>query len=268
MDLKIRKVLYTVPFDISLPNGPGVNEREFVLSLHRVFGDNVHLLISNPQKYLDEFSKYNVTFLKKCDNNNPLPFFAHQIDLYRKASKLLRTGNYDLIVARIDLLPLGLAFLLYKCPNVNLAIKTFTGYPRNFLRSQKGIKWLIGRFIAPINEFLLVFLTRKAIAIDACTYGHVNGMKENLKIDSEKILLVENAANVDRFKLSDKAKARTIYGLSRFKYTVGFVGGLPWERGGIEMIMVAPKLIQKYDRIGFVVVGGGEGLYCLCQMCF
>ena len=49
MDLKMRgNILYISSVDVSIGNGPGVNEREFILALYRAIGDRAHFLIPRP----------------------------------------------------------------------------------------------------------------------------------------------------------------------------------------------------------------------------
>jgi len=255
----IKKILYITSIDISMPKGPSVNEREFMWSLNDRFHENAHFLIPEPERSVPEIDGYHKTFLVKINNKQPLTFLHHQIDLYRKGSCLLQNNAYDLIVTRIELLSIGLFFLLRKF-RIPYAIKHLSGYPRNYLKAQKGIKLIAGRIIAPLEEKLMPWFAQKAIAADACTEGHINGALSNLNLDRNKIILIDNATNIDRFSPRDKHDARNKCGLSHFNPIVGFVGGRPWERGGMEMLSVAPHLIRKYPRIGFVIVGGGQGM--------
>lgn len=255
----IKKILYITSIDISLPQGPSVNEREFMWSLNDRFHMNAHFLIPEPERSIPEINDYHKTFLTKVNNKQPLTFLHHQIDLYQKGSYLLRNNAYDLIVMRIQLLSIGL-FLLLRKFRIPYAIKHLSGYPRNFLKTQKGAKLIVGKLIAPFEEFLMSRFVREAIAADACTEGHISGAESNFAIHSDKIILIDNATNTDRFKPRDKHNARNKCGLSHFDPIVGFVGGRPWERGGMEMVRVAQHLIDIYPRIGFVVVGGGDGM--------
>lgn len=201
----------------------------------------------------------NLTFLRRINTSNPLSFLLHQFDLYLEGRRLARLTKFDLIVTRIELLSIGL-FLLLKKTKLPYVIKHLPGYPRKFLSVQKGFRLLLGRIVAPFEEHLMRKFAANALAVDACTEGHIRGIVRNLKITTDKIQCVGNATNTERFKPTDKIAARNNCGLGHFDPIVGFAGGNPWERGGAEMVMVAPALIRKFPKIGFVVVGGGDGM--------
>lgn len=261
---KIKRILYITSIDISLPKGPSINEREFIWSLYDKFHENVHFLITGFQRPVPETDHYHKTFLTKINKKRPLTYLHHQIDLYQKGSWLLNNNSFDLIVVRIELLSIGLFFLIRKF-HIPYAIKHLSGYPRNFLKTQKGKKLFVGRIIAPLDESLMSWFARNTIAADACTEGHINGALSNFGIERDKIFLIDNATNTGRLRTKDKYVARNQCGLSHFDPIVGFVGGRPWERGGMEMIRVAAHLIRMFPRIGFVIVGGGDGMETLFE---
>lgn len=265
MNIDTGKLLYIASVDITLPEGPSVNEREFAWALHKAFGDRVQMLLMKPAYRIDEISEYRAEFISRSTGTNPITLIAHQIDLYKKASKYVATGKYDLIVIRLGLLPFGL-YCLMKTHKMPYAIKTLTGYPRSFAEVQKGSKRIIGQVIAPCEEFLLREIAKNAMMVDACTLGHIRGIKHNLKIDDTRLIHIENATNTERFKPRDKVIARKKCGLNGFNPIIGYVGGRPWERGCTELILIGNKLIKKYNNIGFVIVGGGQGMGCLSKL--
>lgn len=80
-------LLFIASYDISLPEGPSVNEKEFAWALHKKFGSRVSMFFMEPAQPLEEISNYQVTFLKRGAESNPFTLFAHQIDLYKKGSR-------------------------------------------------------------------------------------------------------------------------------------------------------------------------------------
>lgn len=253
---RIRSVLYVTAIDLSLPLGPSVNEREFVASLHGEFGDKFRLLIPKPKNELPEAGRYRVTYLPTPNPRNPFSYLGFQNALYREAAQMIEDEPVDLVVTRPDLLPIGVCKLARNL-KVPIAIKHLTGYPAAFMEDHRGIKRFMGSLIAPYRTKMLQFLAHHAITSDACTEGHIAGIRTNLGVSGEKVILVENATNTDRFFPADRAAARKSVGLEKFDPIVGYCGGVPWERGGRQLIEVAKRLRECYPNVGIAIVGGG-----------
>jgi glycosyltransferase involved in cell wall biosynthesis len=49
-------------------------------------------------------------------------------------------------------------------------------------------------------------------------------------------------------------------GIAGFNPIVGYVGTRPWERGGMQLIETAPRLIAKFPTLGIVILGDGNEL--------
>ena len=62
MNINTGKLLYIASVDITLPEGPSVNEREFAWALHKAFGDRVQMLLMKPAYRIDEISEYFIIF--------------------------------------------------------------------------------------------------------------------------------------------------------------------------------------------------------------
>lgn len=255
---KIRRVLYVTAIDLSLPLGPSVNEREFVSSLHRAYGDGFRLLIPKPAQPLPEAANYRTTYLP-TPSKNPLAYFAFQQSIFSTARELLKQEPVDLIVTRPDLIPWGVCRLA-KSVKVPIAIKHLTGYPASFYEGHSGLKRLFGSLLAPLRTHMLSYLGRRSITVDACTQGHIEGIRKNLGLTDDRVILVENATNTDRFRPEDKQEARKRVGLDKFDFVVGYSGGVPWERGGVELITLLPRLREKFPNLGVAIVGGGGRL--------
>jgi hypothetical protein len=152
--------------DISLPNGPGVNEREFVIELCNAFDDRVHILVPKPKYPMIDTKKQNFTFSKAISYRHPLTFMSHQLDQIKRAGALLNTGKFNFIVSRVDFMPLALYYVVarHKLP---LAIKT-ASFATEGLKGMNGIRSIIGNSVAFFEESLWQRIASRAIAIDAC----------------------------------------------------------------------------------------------------
>ena len=71
---KYGQVLYVSSADISFGDGPGVNERDFILALHKALGDRAHFLIPQPLNPVPEVPESACTFT--------LPHRAHDMKLF------------------------------------------------------------------------------------------------------------------------------------------------------------------------------------------
>src|SRR5512138_3304680 len=124
MDLKTSgRVLYISSVDISIGNGPGVNEREFTLGLYAAIGDRAHFLIPKPVKDVAELPVHTCTYAFPHHGHNVLRLPFHMLSQLFAAHRLLSQQHFDMIVFRLDLVPLT-PFLITKWHKVPYALKT------------------------------------------------------------------------------------------------------------------------------------------------
>lgn len=253
----VKNILYVTSVDISLDCGPGINEREFICGLHRFLGKRIHFLIPQPQRKLDDISDFEdiITYYKRNNFNNPFVVIWHNFSQVRDFIRLIEVTDYALIVFRLDLFPMG-AYIISKYFRVPYYIKTLEFF--DYFNTQKGLKGILGRIAYPTAGFIHKQIVSKAIAVDVCTEKFIEFFKKRLNADTDKIYYIDNSTNVQRFKPLNKNSARIETGLEKYDKIIGFVGGHPFERGGRQMILMAPLLSRKHKNIGFVVVGGSE----------
>ena len=254
---KYGQILYISSVDISLNNGPGVNEREFVFALQKAFGERVHFLIPGPQNPVKEINSRNFTFSRSHRQFNPVAYVVHLISQFRLANILLVSGKFEFLVFRLGILPL-VETCITRRYRVPYAIKTLGSL--DILLQQRGIKGILGKALTPFGERLFRDIASRALAIDACTQVLVDYHQHRLSLAPSQIHLIENATDTERFYPVDRMTARSRTGLCAFDPIVGYVGGRPWERGGSQMVEIAPRLVQKYPSLGMVVLGGDSGV--------
>ena len=262
---KAGQIAYVNSFDLALSAGPNVNEREFVAALHKRIGGRLRVLIPRPSRPLPELEGCRVTYLRRPERGQPLSWLLHERDLARQCLRLLDEQPVDLLVARIGVMPIGLARVM-RSRRPRLALKHMTGFPTAFVRVQHGHRYLMAVAAMPFRAWLTKRLARQAIGMDACTPQLAASISENLGVDPARVAVIDNGTNTERFAPRDRHSARARLGLERFDPIVGFVGGHPSQRGGIEMIQAARAILAKYPRAGFVIVGGGERLDALSRL--
>ncbi len=257
MEGVVKNILYVTSVDISVDRGPGINEREFICGLHRLLGPQIHFLIAKPERKLDDLADFEdkITYYRKNNFKNPFVMLLHNFSQVRAFSRLIKVTDYALVVFRLDLFPIG-AYIISKYFRVPYYIKTLEFF--DYFSTQPGFKGCLGRLAYPVAGFMHKQLVSKALAVDVCTEKFIEFFKKRLNADREKMYYLDNSTNVQRFKPLNKDSARRETGLEKFDKIVGFVGGHPVERGGRQMIGLAPLLTRKQANIGFVVVGGSE----------
>jgi len=132
------KILYITSVDISLERGPGINEREFILSLDQAKQLTAHYLIPRPAQLLNELSNLSgrVNYCVRNNFYNPFIFLLHTFTMLYTYSKICRLYEYDLIVFRLDVFPLG-PYLISRRTKKPYVIKTLEYF--DYFLGQKGI---------------------------------------------------------------------------------------------------------------------------------
>jgi glycosyltransferase involved in cell wall biosynthesis len=258
------RILYISSVDISLSNGPGVNEREFIFSLYKIFVNRVHFLIPTPKNDVGDISKNGFTFSRSHRQHYLPAYLVHLISQFHLANSLLSSGKFNFIVFRLSDLPLVESCITRRYNKIPYVVKTLGTLDglrgQNGLREKRGLKGILGKFLAPLSLILFKDIASRSLAIDACTKIFLNYHQKRLSLPQTRFHLIENSTNTDRFRPLGKMKARSLTGLHSYDPIVGYVGGRPWERGGRQLIEITPALVMKYPSLGIVIVGGGNKL--------
>jgi len=256
------RILYVASVDMALANGPAVNEQEFVKALFKALPGRSHAVIPTPSEPVDGLDLSAVTFSRPIGQGLPA-FLQHQADQVAKAIALLKQERFDLLVTRIrGLHTAGLSYIARRHP-VPYALKTLGEYALFEVPARRSPKAKLRYAVDHVRRRSLRKVLCKAMAIDVCTAILQEQALKRFALEPAKVKLIDNAVNTELFYPQDKAQARVACGLERFDPIVGFVGGRPWERGGMQMVELAPRLIQKFPRLGMVIVGGGDGMAAL-----
>jgi len=247
------KIIYVSDVDISLPTGPGVNEREFVQTLIAQSsrrGDSGHAVIPEPTGNVDP-GKDGCLYFEDMRGMRPsflrmfiLPFRI----LYRLKKKRVFGGDVDLFVIRLsqDILLLPLYLKLRGQP---YAVKTL-GNLYGFVERKLSLRERIQLFL--VRRILGVVL-RGAKTVDVCTPQYREKYREAYGL--KNLLLVENAVNIDLFRIMDREACRKSTGLERFGKIAGYCGGKPSERGAGHLIEISPRLLKEFPDCGILVIG-------------
>lgn len=260
------KIVYLSDVDISLVNGPGVNEREFVWTIQtqsELRGDEAFFIIPKPSKKLDFTLKnvdyYRTKFLKKLSLarlNVLLPTLLTAWHLSKPILKKVKNSNIDLFVIRLSQ-PLTFLLLALSILRQKYAIKTL-GNIYGFHKESFTRKSRIYHYF---TRTILGRILKKAIFVDVCTQQFYENYKN--KYFLKNIEVIDNSVNVNRFYIMDKALCKKRCGLQHLDKIVGYFGGYPSSRGAQQLVEISPRLIMKYPRCGVLIIGEDSELNSL-----
>jgi glycosyltransferase involved in cell wall biosynthesis len=254
MDLRTAgRMLYLSPADVSVGNGPGVNENEFIHALHAAVGERAHFLVPRPVEPVDDLPADALTFCAPHRRYRPWRFPFHVLSQIRAAERLLRERRFDLFVLRIDVFPF-VPFYLTRRHRLPYVIKTLGTGALDALEKRGAF----ARLLAPLNRAMFRSIVRRALVADTDSDGHAIALRERLGLTEREIVWIDNAVNTGRFHPAPREQARKELGLERFDPLLGYVGSRPWERGGAQLIEAAARLAPRYPKLGVLIVGGGE----------
>jgi glycosyltransferase involved in cell wall biosynthesis len=194
-------------------------------------------------------------------------YLLNQLQMLRTLLRVYRQTRPSLVVSRCGDLPLGLA-VFAQLVKVPIALKTLGDPTMTYLCAKTGYKGVIARALRPLNLWAYQTLIDRAVSVDCCTpqlvARNVNFLRQ---IDEAKMSVVENATNVERFQPSGKLGPPPHPFLEASHPVIGYVGGVPWERGGVQIIKAIARLRSSHPSIVGVVVGGaGPMLEMLRQL--
>ncbi|RME85144.1 MAG: glycosyltransferase [Caldilineae bacterium] len=255
------RILYISAVDVSIGNGPGVNERQFTAALARAFAERVHFLLPRPAASLTHLPPNQCTFSHPHLRHHPLHWPRHMYSQIQMARRLLSDGRFDLIVVRVDLFPLSLHRILSEA-RLPYVTKTLS----QTLLWMFDKRWgRLGSLPERINRRLVRDLVAGALVSDACSRAQVDFFADILAVPRRKLVWIDNGVDTTMFYPRPTREVRRQLGLERFEPIIGYVGGAPSQRGARQMVEVLPALLPRYPRLGAVIVGHGPGVSALKQ---
>ena len=246
-------ICYISDVDISVPDGPGVNELEFVRTMQSESdqrGDSVSYVIPRPSNSVEVGLKnveYFVPEPKKLILRLFRMFFAGLM-LVRCIRRKVTTDCVDFFLIRISPSILPVLFLL-SLVGMRYCIKTLGN-------TYQFIPWDIAgkkRFFYFFIRKMLGYVLRKSLFTDVCT-PQLNTNYKN-KFTLENISVIENAVNTNHFFIMNRSDCKRKYNLNKFKKLVGYCGGFPSQRGARQLIELSPRLVKRYPDLGILIIG-------------
>jgi len=246
------KIIYLTLVDITQPTGPGTNELECIEALEKCRKEDVEIYflfpnfpanISVPRNKLINYAIEE----KKYILGTHWIWQWQYLSRFRKIIESIGLDNKSLVMIRPE--PSGKLNLLTVWLYIN---KVKFGYRhvqdqiqsvsfKNFIRfiANKTFKW-------SLNVANYVDTTQRKC------YEHIKTVRKS------DVFIVGNAVNLNRFRCLNKVEARQQTNLPIHKYLVGYIGGVPLDRGAGQLINAAHEIIKQIPEVHFLIVGDSK----------
>lgn len=259
----IKRVIYFSCVDLSSPDGPGVNEREFALALTQRFHKNAWVIVPKMSRPLKEFDGVNLVQFSAA--KRLLTSFFGIPERLRMLFKIRQLASMDegdaILVARPYEMPIFLAILVL-FSRLPVVLKTATLAVRKTQRKDAR-----DHIFSVLNVILLRFCFKRAIAIDTVSERFKEAIADQIGAP-EKILTQRNATNVERFSKPDTPPediARRLSALGKGP-VLGFVGSHPSDRGARQLIETAKRIIHLFPELRIVIAGDDPGMKTIKEL--
>ena len=248
------ELLYISSEDVSRPNGPGINELQFIISAAREYQNRVHFIIPDPARTLPEqFPFDRTTTVTRLVRRSPATWLSHISSLKMTGLKLIRELSPDYVVFRMAFLPIAEARIAKEARVAFLKTATDGQFP-----SFHGLR--PARALLPLQAWTYGQALKEMRAIDVVTDIHKHLLEQSYPIVRGRVHVFDNAADTDVFKPVDRGVARSKLGINKFRHLIGYVGNLAHERGACELLE-SWQFIDQREEVGIVIVSGdGVGI--------
>jgi len=254
-----RRILYTSLVDLSLPYGPGVNERGFLRDMLARFGDELCAVVPRPARSMpNELEGLNTSFIPCWGSVRTVSGWSQANAL--GSSVLLRAAGLfqpDLVVMRAGTLAIP-QFTLTRRLRVPYVLKTAGDV--TFQRFYEGS--VLRKALKSVNDAMFAHLLHGALCIDVVSSAQREVAVQVYPDLESRVHVVDNGVDLDHFVPARDDAERQRMGISETDCVIGYVGGIPMQRGGKEVVDVVAGLRSLRKVRGLIVGDGGEAEAC------
>jgi len=239
--------------DISIDNGPGINEREFVSGLLRRHADDVICVLPEPQRP-DVFHDARIRYVT-AHRRSPARYLSYVRDSKRVVNALLDEGPLAALVFRPGGTPL-LPYSLSRATRTPILLKKLALHAifgDEVTRSP--IKNAVSRSLFPMYRSVI----QSALAADVESFTYIDWLHERFGIERQRMRVIPNGVNTQLFEPGageDRRKGRDLDG---FDTVIGYVGALSRIRR-IGTLLESFAGLEDAERTALVLIGGGADL--------
>jgi glycosyltransferase involved in cell wall biosynthesis len=244
---------YVTEVDVSVDNGRGINEREFVKVLLQDYHNTVTCVLPEPE-HPQNFADPAICYVRPHRNRAPgyLPHVSSTVDQIRRVHA---ERPLDAIVTRLEVTPLAvqLSRAVTGCPLILKTMATYAPFKHGPPIGQSAHRWASWLFRGAFRKTI-----REALGCDTMSVPFARWIANEFSLDAPALRVIPNGANIDLFKPaagSEKTRIRSSLGLPREQTLFGYVGILAEQRG-LEALLRALARVEHSD-VALVLVGDG-----------
>lgn len=247
--------IYITEIDLSIDNGPGVNERELVSALRKDYGSEVICVVpypAHPEIHFDSGLEYVINHR----SYHPIFYVVHLMSSFLRVLRLHRHYHFAGLIFRlgeIPIVPLVLSYFL----KVPLILKTLAGYTA-FSGEVGRMRKLLSNLLLPLYRATI----RRALTADTVSIPYMDWLQFKFGIPKDQIILIHNGANTDFFSPGDQVSSRRKLGLDHFEHIIGYVGAMTSLRH-LDMLISSLQMVKARGKVGLVLVGDGANRIAL-----
>lgn len=254
------RILYTSLEDVSVPYGPGVNERTFLKDTLRRFGNRLHAVIPRPVGGMpEELDALQATLIPSWRSvRNPMGWIQSRMVGGPILLRALKTFQPDLVVMRVGAFALP-QFLAARRSPVPYVLKTGIGSSFSVFFE----RYPLARPFEWLNRYMAEGLLTGASSIDVVRSHQRDLVVARHPSLAPRIHVVDNGVDLDHFQLmTERQPVRRRLKLPLEGVVIGYVGAYPMQRGGKEVIDTVKILGATGNIAGLVVGDNGEAAAC------
>ncbi|MBZ0108997.1 MAG: glycosyltransferase [Candidatus Scalindua rubra] len=248
--MKRVKFVYTTEVDLSIENGQGINEREFITALLEDYSDQVICITPYP-RYPNNYFNSKIQYVFPYQSSAiRYPFFL--ASLFLKLLKLSRVKHLKAFIFRLGEVPI-VPLILTLITQKPLFLKTLAGY---YLFEKKNRHWT-RRVHATLALPIYRAVIKRAHVADTVSFPYIEWLSFKLDISRDKLCVIPNGANMETFSPRDRDNCKRELGIDRFHKIVGYVGALDSVRH-LEDLINSMCNVKIDAKVGLLLVGDGS----------
>lgn len=244
-----KRFLYLTDVDISVDNGPGINEREFVRILLDRYGDLVTCMTPEPL-YPENYYDRRISYIKRHSKWKSIGYGQYLADSF---SKLLDSSSTNLegLIARPTILGIE-PILFHYISKRPVFLQKMGGYAVFGKENKDWLRQITGKLLFCIHGHM----ARTAEACDVPSETYREWVAWKYQIPTGKLFVVRNGANIEQFRPVNPTRARKELGLNAPRPLVGYTGALR-ELRNIELLIESIRILNAKRPVYCMVVGDG-----------
>jgi len=242
--------LYVSEIDLSIDNGPGINEREGVDALTKFGSNRVTCMVpypKSPGNYLNPKVVY--VYPHHSSLIRYLVYlFASLIEIW----KVNRKRPLDAVIFRLGMTPFvpWMVSLLIKKPMI---LKTLAGHSLYEIRQRP----LPSRTMGMVTYAFTQRFIKTCHAADTVSLQYLNWIEKTVDFKKDRLVHIPNGVNTDFFKPGDIPNPSVSSITPELDYVLGYVGALEGLRH-IQNLITSLQTLQHLGRVGLLLIGDGS----------